>query len=942
MKDKSSLQEEGIHSDLIPDELLATLTSTICPQNTLGPLKLSKTPKDFKVCLQHRPDALWHQPAGRKKYKYFLDQPTSISGHGRDISFLCDAFVYQKDRLHVPHFVLCYWLKDMSPLETLIPEEYHIIKSKGLRGLQCYDDKFTVLLEDNEQKLRVFPSMKPTSRLEVMQLMRVMDDMLEKAGVNQDLQELSELSQMENLLELVRAEQNIYNIVFHELIRQVSVECAERGQLLAKLRQRYAALLDRIPWQVKGLHSETLAQRALDRRLTEEIMSFRNSVTKLNMELSMMKEHDECVSKEAEESKEELAKALEESQRNADIVAKYHDLYELQRRRLRGQMLHLSDERDLWRKATYSLAIKIIKINKLQLVKRLNVSEQTWAKTAEHFTLVLTTKDSEDVSHMIELTDQWKENLTTFMENLRKTEGTQRETIQSVRAHIVKWQKICEDQIRSPDMKTVRSSEEELSYDLKQWSTVLTQQCERYGGEELVSSQETLEMLTNLQESWIEVCLRLFRRHPASDGGPPKGQEAMGELSKTITELHKQLRIRINGESGIHAMLMSLSDNMEFWSRRLKSQIHNLKGTGIDIQDVLKTLKDFLSCQAIVEEEILKTLTHHDTENELHQLAKLQVKPALIPFDQSNFPPCEAFSALETVRSLQQELFSHIHNILVFKVLVLNMNRDQFGPKGPLELNSERLIKEASVDERKANCHDDIIHFLLDSGSLHETLAEKTPQNLCAELQSLKISEEPEADHPPGREQDTPTLEPNARMKCQMGAVTPADSQETVSKTPHLKTEEQKQWVTMKLLLDRGADPNASTIPMPVIFLAVKAAHVEGVRRLVLCGARTDIPLTPEQKGLYPLHIAAGLPGAEGPQITELLLHALADPDVKAQDADEVYELDEALDELLAAGADPNLPLARRVGSALCTLANISYDRGPEARNQINLVFLFS
>lgn len=41
---------------------------------------------------------------------------------------------------------------------------------------------------------------------------------------------------MEGLLELVRTEQNIYNVVFHELIRQVSVGCAERGQLLAKLR----------------------------------------------------------------------------------------------------------------------------------------------------------------------------------------------------------------------------------------------------------------------------------------------------------------------------------------------------------------------------------------------------------------------------------------------------------------------------------------------------------------------------------------------------------------------------------------------------------------------------------------------------------------------------------------------------------------------------------
>lgn len=41
---------------------------------------------------------------------------------------------------------------------------------------------------------------------------------------------------MEALLELVQVEQNIYNVVFHEVIRQVSVGCAERGQLLAKLR----------------------------------------------------------------------------------------------------------------------------------------------------------------------------------------------------------------------------------------------------------------------------------------------------------------------------------------------------------------------------------------------------------------------------------------------------------------------------------------------------------------------------------------------------------------------------------------------------------------------------------------------------------------------------------------------------------------------------------
>lgn len=50
----------------------------------------------------------------------------------------------------------------------------------------------------------------------------------------------------------------------------------------------------------------------------------------------------------------------------------------------------------------------------------------------------------------------------------------------------------------------------------------------------------------------------------------------------------------------------------------------------------------------------------------------------------------------------------------------------------------------------------------------------------------------------------------------------------------------------MKLLLERGADPNMSSIPMPIIFLAIKAGHTEAVQRLLECGARTDLYLTAE------------------------------------------------------------------------------------------------
>uniref|UniRef100_A0A4W4GGE8 Axonemal dynein light chain domain containing 1 n=1 Tax=Electrophorus electricus TaxID=8005 RepID=A0A4W4GGE8_ELEEL len=662
-----------LRNDLIPDELLATLRSTVYSHGRIGPPKLTKTPEHLQVSSIsiysfilgiRAPDVVWHYSTGRKKYQYFLDQPTSVTGAGR-------ATTQSPDQ------------KDAKYMETLIPAEYHIVKNKGLKGLQCYDDKFTVLLEDEEKKLKMFPSMKPGGRLEAVQLMKVMDDMLDKAGVSQPLEQLTHLSQMQGLLELVRVEQNIYNIVFHELIRQVSVECVERGQLLAKLRQRYVALLDRIPQQLQGLHAETLAQRALDRRLTQEIICFKRSIAKLNQELSEMRVRDEQVSTQAERAHQELARALEQSQHNSDVLGEYHSLYELQRRRLEGQVAALTEERDLWTKVTYSLALKVIKLNNLQLVSRLHISAQTWSQTAEHCTVVLTTKNSEDLNHILHLTDQWKEQLTSFMENLRRTERNQCESIRSVQKGTAKWHEFCQANVRCTDVKFEKTSVEELFNDLKQWSMSLTTQCERYGGEDLLSGQEILDTLTHLQETWVEVFLQLFWRHPDLNGEAPKGKETMRELSHAVTELHKQLSTRISGESGIHRQMMHLAGGMEFWAKKLKSLAGQPEA--LPHSDWLKLEKALKGWSRLSEEALLNVdSTQPESEKMIHKMETEHVCNTLREFlsTQNNFFDNENLRLCKEVRSMDTLLIRWMVELLL--LMAPDCHSDQEAPSSPL------------------------------------------------------------------------------------------------------------------------------------------------------------------------------------------------------------------------------------------------------------------
>ncbi|NWI13009.1 AXDN1 protein, partial [Crypturellus soui] len=400
---------------------------------------------------------------------------------------------------------------------------------------------------------------KPSGRLEVVQLVETMDSMLEKAGVDNKLVRISGPSQLHNVLELMRTEQNIYNIVFHELIRQVSVDCAERGQLLSKLRQRYVSLLERIPHQMKIFYREMMAQRLLDRHITEELFYFKESIAQLTRELYELREHDCRVTREAQQAQQELAEAVREAEMNANLVEEYRELYELQRTRLEEQILLLSQERDIWSSAAYDLALKVIDRNRLILARKLYVSEKMLFKVLKHFIVLLASQDTKDLGDLQEETEQFRVMLGCIGAEIDSCEESVKGKLHVVRQGLARWLHYFQEDVLFWDMAALL-----LLFQL------LNESLQEYEGEAYLTKTESLQSISSLQERWTERGHKVLNRHRDSSGALPPEHAAMEEIIRRAHVLCQQYQIRISGDNGTAKFLAGLVRSVEDWWEKVQ------------------------------------------------------------------------------------------------------------------------------------------------------------------------------------------------------------------------------------------------------------------------------------------------------------------------------------------------------------------------------------
>ncbi|XP_061490212.1 axonemal dynein light chain domain-containing protein 1 isoform X2 [Rhineura floridana] len=591
LRDKSAVADlskplpTSLRHDFIPEEIFVALTSAAnpipCP-SFLRPPKKTKSIKDFQGCIR-TVDGVWQHPVRRNKFRYLIEHPICLTGAGRDVSFLYDVAADKEAKnpppTPVPHKTSRSLKQEADAAkpsagiaDSLVPEEFHVIKNRGVLGLEYYDDKYTTLLEDEENRLRVFPSMKPAGRLEVLQLMKVMDTMLEKAGTNNRDVGVTGISQMHNVLEVLKVEQNIYNIVFHEIIRQVSVDCAERGELLSRLRQRYVELLERIPRQMRNLYKEMMAQRVMDKHITDELFSFKEAIGKLTRELNTIREHDRRVTVEAEKAYEELAKAVRDSEMNANLLDEYRELYELQRARLETQIHQLAQEKELWSNATYDLALKVIEKNKLILARRMYDSEKAWVKVMRHFNMMLASQDATDLSTLQEVTQEFRELVSQIGIEVEQVEETSRERARSIQNGLAGWLNYFQNHVLGRGNYSHgkgASLLDQVLVDLKVWEKMLNEELAQFGGDMLLVRQEPLKAAADLQKRWVELGVAMHGRHRDLKGKMPPELKTLEKINRYSNTLCEQHRIRIGGENGSARILTTLVNGLEDWTFKL-------------------------------------------------------------------------------------------------------------------------------------------------------------------------------------------------------------------------------------------------------------------------------------------------------------------------------------------------------------------------------------
>eukprot|EP00771_Trimastix_marina_P003993 gnl/Trimastix_PCT/718.p1 GENE.gnl/Trimastix_PCT/718~~gnl/Trimastix_PCT/718.p1 ORF type:complete len:534 (+),score=163.38 gnl/Trimastix_PCT/718:51-1652(+) len=194
---------------------------------------------------------------------------------------------------------------------SIIPRAYHIVEKSPL--IPKNDGRYTTEFHEDDHMWHttIFPAQVPSSRQDVVLLEKWLDD------ISRDLESRAESTEP---LVLLADTQKVFGMCFHEIVRQVSVHCTERGRLMVKLWRKYVGLFKRMFTMSKESSRQSIERLKL--QYDEEVRKVQeengDKIKKLHMlysdEMKALLDSKEKVYQELEVVSEQLIQSKQEAE----------------------------------------------------------------------------------------------------------------------------------------------------------------------------------------------------------------------------------------------------------------------------------------------------------------------------------------------------------------------------------------------------------------------------------------------------------------------------------------------------------------------------------------------------------------------------------------------------------------------------------------------------
>jgi hypothetical protein len=471
-----------------------------------------------------------------------------IADQEKELTFLYDPPLVEKEVGTVDK-------KDVDPESVL---------KRMSVDLDVGDLKLVSLVKDPDNQTPV------VSRKNVVMMKLAATKLLKEIGADSND---SYPSEMHAFLAIIEEEQKIYDSVLEELVKQVTINMSERGDLLAEIRKRYSQMFLKIPRHVNHLHTELVAQRKLNKRLSEELVRAKEAVKLLLGELDYVKKHDAEITQKAHEAHEKLVSVLTQSDNTDEILEEYHKLYRMQRDRLEEALRTSEQEKRIWIDASIHLALRIGNEKNVMEILDIQKLETNRLNTLNNVIVLINDTNNTNIDSLEKKISAWRSRLITLSQSVVEEDHLNLEVLARVQREMKMLNK---NLVVNEPVDPVEANHHLLNafhlHDVKsiielinRWADDIATISSRYTTDKDVVIQEKIGQIRKMTEIWIEDAMSNLKRNQKNSQGKDYAPMAqmLGKISIEIEDWLVKIEKRISGDDGVASQVIGLQNQVE-------------------------------------------------------------------------------------------------------------------------------------------------------------------------------------------------------------------------------------------------------------------------------------------------------------------------------------------------------------------------------------------